>query len=93
MKTLANLLTSLVVAMWVVAIAVLSVQNATPVSLKFLTFQSIQLPVGLVLAFSVGLGIIGVALSQPLWSLAGSREGNSQSENDLDDADFSEYED
>lgn len=93
MKTLANLLTSLVVAMWVVAIAVLSVQNATPVSLKFLTFQSIQLPVGLVLAFSVGLGIIGMALSQPLWSLAGSREGNSQSENDLDDADFSEYED
>lgn len=93
MKTLANLLTSLVLACWVIAIAVLSVQNATPVSLKFLTFQSIQLPVGLVLAFSVGLGIIGMALSQPLWSLAGSREGNSQSENDLDDEDFSEYED
>lgn len=93
MKTLANLLTSLVLGCWVIAIAVLSVQNATPVSLKFLTFQSIQLPVGLVLAFSVGLGIIGVALSQPLWSLAGSREGNSQSENDLDDEDFSEYED
>lgn len=92
MKTLANLLTSLVLACWVIAIAVLSVQNATPVSLKFLTFQSIQLPVGLVLAFSVGLGIIGMALSQPLWSLAGSREGT-QSENDLDDADFSEYED
>lgn len=93
MKTLANLLTSLVLGCWVIAIAVLSVQNATPVSLKFLTFQSIQLPVGLVLAFSVGLGIIGMALTQPLWSLAGSREGNSQSENDLDDEDFSEYED
>lgn len=85
MKTLANLLTSLIVASWVVAIAILSVQNATPVSLRFLTFRSIQLPVGLVLAFSAGLGIIGMALTQPLWSLAGSRQGNYQSENDLDD--------
>lgn len=85
MKSLANLLTSLIVASWVIAIAILSVQNATPVSLRFLTFQSIQLPVGLVLAFSAGLGIIGMALAQPLWSLAGSRQGNSQSENDLDD--------
>lgn len=91
MKTLANLLTSLVVAIWIVAIAILSVQNATPVSLKFLTFQSIQLPVGLVLAFSAGLGIIGMALTQPLWSLAG--QGNSQSENDLDDEFFSDDED
>jgi uncharacterized integral membrane protein len=88
MKTLANLLTSLIVASWVIAIAILSVQNATPVSLRFLTFQSIQLPVGLVLAFSAGLGIIGMALTQPLWSLAGSRQGNSQSENDLDDEFF-----
>ncbi len=84
MKNLANLLTSLVVACWVVAIAILSVQNAEPVSLRFLTFQSIQLPVGLVLAFSAGLGIIGIALTQPLWSLTGSGQGNSQSENDLD---------
>jgi uncharacterized integral membrane protein len=93
MKTLANLLTSLIVASWVVAIAILSVQNATPVSLKFLTFQSIQLPVGLVLAFSAGVGIIGMALVQPLWSLAGSGQGNSQSENDLNNEDFSEYKD
>ncbi len=88
MKSLANLLTSLIVGIWVIAIAILSVQNATPVSLRFLTFQSIQLPVGLVLAFSAGLGIIGMALTQPLWSLAGSRQGNSQSENDLDDEFF-----
>ena len=89
MKPIANLLTSLVLAIWVVAIAILSVQNATLVSLKFLSFESIQLPVGLVLAFSAGVGIIGMALVQPLWSLAGSRQGNSQSENDLDEEDFS----
>jgi uncharacterized integral membrane protein len=85
MRTLANLLTSLVVAIWVVAIAILSVQNATPVSLKFLNFQSIQLPLGLVLAFSAALGIIFIALTQPLWSLADSR---AKSENGLDDEEF-----
>lgn len=85
MKTIANLLTSLVLASWVMAIAILSVQNAAPVSLKFLTFESIQLPVGLVLAFSAGVGIVGMALVQPLWSLVGSGQGNSESENDLDD--------
>lgn len=85
MKTIANLLTSTILACWVVAIAILSVQNATSVSLRFLTFESVQLPVGLLLAFSAGLGIIGIALTQPLWSLASSRQGNSQSDNDLDE--------
>lgn len=84
MKTLTNLLTLIIVAVWVVAIAILSVQNATPVSLNFLNYQSIQLPVGLVLAFSAGLGIIGMALTLPLWSLG----TQTQSDNDLDD-DFS----
>ncbi len=87
MKTLANLLTSLLVAGWVVAIAILSVQNATPVSLKFLNFESIQLPVGLVLAFSAGAGIVAVALTQPLW-IAGVGRGNSQSQNNLEDDEF-----
>lgn len=89
MKTIANLLTSLVLASWVMAIAILSVQNAAPVSLKFLTFESIQLPVGLVLAFSAVVGIMGMALVQPLWSLVGSGQSNSESENDLDEEDFS----
>lgn len=87
MKTLASLLTSIVVAVWVVAIAILSVQNATPVSLKFLSYQSIQLPVGLVLAFSAGLGIIFIGLTQPLWTLSGSRN---QSDDDVDDFSFDE---
>lgn len=84
MKTLANLLISIVVALWVVGIAILSVQNAEPVSLRFLTFVSIQIPVGLVLAFSAGVGIIGIALLQPLWGLAGSAQSNSES----DDSEF-----
>lgn len=82
MKSFANLLTSLVVAVWVVAIAIVSVQNATPVSLKFLTFESIKIPVGLVLAFSAGVGIIGMALLQPLWGVGGYRQTNSTREDD-----------
>ena len=82
MKTLANLLTSLVVAVWVVAIAIVSIQNATPVSLSFLNYRSIELPVGLVLAFSSAVGIIGMALILPLLGLASSR---TPAENDLDD--------
>lgn len=84
MKTLANLLISIVVALWVVGTAILAVQNAEPVSLRFLTFQSIQIPVGLVLAFGAGVGIIGVALLQPLWGLDSSKERNSES----DDTEF-----
>lgn len=55
-------LVSAIAAILVVMIALVSVQNATPVSLQFLGFSSIQLPVGLVLATSTGLGMIGGAL-------------------------------
>lgn len=58
---------SAIAAIWVVAIALLSVQNATPVSLQFLGFSSIQLPVGLVLASSTGLGMIGGAMALSLF--------------------------
>ncbi|PAX55913.1 lipopolysaccharide assembly protein LapA domain-containing protein [Brunnivagina elsteri] len=78
MKTIANLLTSLIIAFWVIAIAVLSVQNAEPISLKFLSFQSIQIPFGLVLAFSAGIGIMSVAILKPLWSIAGLETGSSK---------------
>ncbi|MDF5708993.1 MAG: LapA family protein [Nostoc sp. S4] len=92
MRTLAPLLTIVVIAIWVMAIAIISVQNATPVSLNFLTFQSIQIPVGLVLAFCAVIGLISVALLQPLWYLAGSGQGNSRLEDDaeffVDDEDF-----
>ncbi|MDP5337526.1 MAG: LapA family protein [Nodularia sp. (in: cyanobacteria)] len=92
MKTLIPIFISLVVAIWVVAIAIISVQNATPVSLKFLTFQTIQIPVGLVLAFSAGVGLIGMALLQPLWGIVGSGSSKSRFDDDaeffVDDEDF-----
>jgi uncharacterized integral membrane protein len=82
MKTIANLLTSLLIAFWVIGIAIVAVQNAEPVSLKFLSYQSIQIPFGLVLAFSAGIGVISMALLQPLWGLSGSARSNSASDDD-----------
>jgi uncharacterized integral membrane protein len=86
MRTFANLLTTIVIASWVLAIAVLSLRNVTPVSLRFLTYQSIQLPFFLVLAFCAVLGMIFMALIQLLWGLGSSISSNSRSDDDLDDA-------
>jgi len=72
MKSLASLLTSSVVAIWIVTISILSMQNADPIRLKFLRSQTIQLPVGFVLAVSAGVGVVATALIQPLWSLGGA---------------------
>jgi len=72
MKSIFPLLTSSILAIWILAIAILSVQNATPVSLKFLAFESIQMPVGIVLAFCVAIGLIGGAIALPLLRRGGS---------------------
>lgn len=74
MKSITSLLTSLILAGWIGAIAVLSIQNFTPVSVKFLAFQSIQVPIGVVLAFSVGAGLIGGTLVLALWQLTGQQQ-------------------
>ncbi|MFB2768042.1 DUF1049 domain-containing protein [Pelatocladus sp. BLCC-F211] len=92
MKTLATLLTIIILVFWIMAVALLSVQNATPISLKFLSFQSIQLPVGLLLAFCAAVGMVGMGLLQPLWGLAGSEQRNSTAQDDaeffVDEEDF-----
>lgn len=62
MRKIANLLTSLILAAWIAAIAIISIQNITPISLKFFVFESIQIPFGIVLAFSVGIGAIAAAI-------------------------------
>lgn len=68
MNTFTNFLVSLIVATLIAAIAILSIQNVyleddSLLSLRFLTFQTIELPVGVVLAFSVGIGMVGGAIA------------------------------
>ncbi|HEY9601752.1 MAG TPA: LapA family protein [Allocoleopsis sp.] len=73
MKTIANLLTSLVLAAWIGAIAILSIQNIMPVSVRFLNYETIQIPIGIVLAFSVGIGAIVGSLAPVVWRLTGGQ--------------------
>lgn len=74
MQLLISLVMSVVLALGVAAIAILSVQNATPVSLHFLNLTSIQMPVGVALTFCCALGIIGGALTYPLRGIGKGRQ-------------------
>lgn len=65
MKNLSLFVIMMVMASWVTVIAIISVQNATLVSLKFLGFASVPLPVGIVLALSVSGGMIAGAILLP----------------------------
>ncbi|MGF1461012.1 MAG: hypothetical protein ACFBSG_18535 [Leptolyngbyaceae cyanobacterium] len=49
-------------AVWIVAIAILSVQNATPVAVRFLGLKSVELPIGIVLSFGVAGGLVATAI-------------------------------
>ncbi|MBD1916603.1 MULTISPECIES: lipopolysaccharide assembly protein LapA domain-containing protein [Cyanophyceae] len=57
-----RLVFALVPAVWVIAIAIIAVQNATPVSIQFLNLQSIAIPFGVLLAFCVAAGMLAAAL-------------------------------
>lgn len=58
MKALAGLLHTLILGAWGIAIAIFSIQNIQDVSVKFLTFESITLPVGILLAFCSVVGLV-----------------------------------
>jgi uncharacterized integral membrane protein len=61
MKRLLPLLTCLILGIWVSSIALFSVQNATLVSLKFVGRETIEIPIGVILGISVGIGAIAGA--------------------------------
>ena len=90
MNTLANLITATIIAAWIGGIAILSIQNVTLVSLKFLTFNSVQLPVGVLLAFSAGIGSIIGGIAPLFWQTKKSKPSSlsGQEIDDLDDLDF-----
>ncbi|MGK7883698.1 MAG: lipopolysaccharide assembly protein LapA domain-containing protein [Crocosphaera sp.] len=58
LKGLTNVIVAVIIAFWIGAIAIFSIQNVTAVSLKFLFWESIQLPIGVLLSFCLGGGLI-----------------------------------
>lgn len=60
-------LTALIVAFWVCAIALIAAQNGTRVSLQFFGMQTIEIPLGIMLAFSAAIGMLAAALMAPLF--------------------------
>jgi len=58
MNSFTNLLSSLILAISLVAIAIFSIQNVDDVSVKFLTLESITLPIGILLVFCIAMGMI-----------------------------------
>ena len=91
MKTIPLLAISFLVAILASAIGIISVQNATPVSLNFIFFQSIQMPVGVVLAMSMSAGLIGGALLQPLWNLSESQNSRPKFQANPEESDTIQY--
>ncbi|MEM6613381.1 MAG: lipopolysaccharide assembly protein LapA domain-containing protein [Cyanobacteria bacterium P01_C01_bin.72] len=75
MKSFTSLLSSLILALLLVAIAIFSIQNIQEVSLQFLTFQSINIPVGVLLAFCSAVGMVLGALLPILFSRKRTRRG------------------
>jgi uncharacterized integral membrane protein len=66
-------LLGLIVSAWLGIIAILSVQNATLVTVRVLGQQTVLIPVGVALAFAVMAGILATVLLQPVWRLTAPR--------------------
>jgi lipopolysaccharide assembly protein A len=85
-KTISNILASGIIASWIAFFAVFSIQNIGNVSLQFLSLRSIDIPIGVLLAFIFGFGtVIGSCL--PIFFTKSPKIGGSSRSrsNDLDD--------
>jgi len=91
MKTIPLLAISFLVAILASAIGIISVQNAAPVSLNFIFFKSIQVPVGLLLAMSISAGLIVAALLQPLWNISDSQNSRRKFQENQEESDTVQY--
>lgn len=58
MKALAGLINTLILGTLAIATAIFSIQNIQGVSVKFLVFESITIPVGVLLAICSSLGLV-----------------------------------
>ncbi|AIE74848.1 MULTISPECIES: lipopolysaccharide assembly protein LapA domain-containing protein [unclassified Synechocystis] len=82
LRRISQLAIAMVLALGLVSLALLTMQNVTLVSLSFLTLQSIQMPVGLLLVFAVAGGLVAGSLFYPL--SRGNRRRGIPSQRELD---------
>lgn len=78
MRNILNLITSILVMGWIISIAVFSIQNIQAVSVRFLLFESIKMPIGVLLAFCVGFGLVLGGIIPIAWQLLTSKSYNSE---------------
>ncbi|MGY6529194.1 MAG: lipopolysaccharide assembly protein LapA domain-containing protein [Cyanobacterium sp.] len=62
MKTFSNLIITFIISFWIIILPIFAIQNVAPISLTFFGFQSISIPLGILVSFSVSSGFIGGAL-------------------------------
>ena len=74
--TITNIITSIIIAFWIVLIAIVSVQNYTLVSLSFFNLQSIKIPFGILIALSSSTGIISMEIIQLFWNIGVYTQSN-----------------
>ncbi|TVQ58161.1 MAG: DUF1049 domain-containing protein [Spirulina sp. DLM2.Bin59] len=62
MRAIANLLTATILGTCLLLVATVSIQNITPLTLRFLTWESVEIPFGIVLTATLALGLLLGAL-------------------------------
>ena len=90
MKIITNFISSFLLAGWIITMSVFSIQNINPVVLRFLQFQSIKLPVGVLLSFCVGVGLMLGSLL-PLLLPKSKKSRSRQRLSDIDIEDMEEF--
>jgi lipopolysaccharide assembly protein A len=87
MKTFTNFLTSAIAAVAIAIVAIFSIQNIEAVSLRLIAFESIRLPVGVLLSFCFGTGLILGAIA-PLLLPQPKRSNRRRLADDVEESEF-----
>jgi len=84
---ISQLLISLIIAFWIGAIAIISIQNIELISLNFLLFESIKIPVGILLAMSLGVGMIIGAIAPIFFQIPQPKSRKKSLRNEVEEED------
>lgn len=83
-----HFLLSCLLGIGMAAAALLSVQNAAAVSIRFFIWQSVPLPLGMVLVLAISTGLLLVALMRPTgWAVTAPNAELEMDEFDSEDWD------